>query len=417
VDASPAGFMGHTFGGVIPLRGCTPGVVGPGFVKMLDMGERVVRLGDPKVAIIHDYLNQLGGAERVVGVLHEMFPSAPIYTLLVDPDKLWPTLRRARIIPSYLQKIGFVRRHFRLFFWLYPFVIRAFDLSHYDIVISSSSAYAKGVKVPKKGGGPLHVCYCHTPMRFAWNFGAYMENQGGGPAARFLAGLLVPLLRYWDVRTAKGVDVFMSNSSVVRDRIRNCYGRESTVVYPPVEVGPNQDFSDGGLSQSQTGSYFLVVSRLVSYKAVDLAVRACSAAGWELIVIGTGPDQARLMEGAGSCVKFLGWQTDEVVEEYMRGCLALIFPGCEDFGLTPLEANLRGRPVVAFAAGGALDTIVSGVNGIFFDLQTPECLSDALCRVSRMHWEPQEIRRVAMKFGRDRFEKQVLGVIDVNRRS
>lgn len=370
-----------------------------------------------RVAIVHDYLNQLGGAERVVGVLHELFPEAPIYTLFVNRKKLWPSLHDATIVPSFLQRFPFVERHFKLFFWLYPFVIKNTKIRDYDVVLSSSSAYAKGVRLPKVSGTrPIHICYCHTPMRFAWDFQRYIANETKSRTLARAVRLLVPLLKWWDVRTSHGVDVFIANSSVVQERIRRYYNRESVVISPPVDlkevqVGQTEAHDDVVGRENVHGDYFLIVSRLVAYKALDLAVRACTNLHIPLVVIGEGPDRKRLESLAGDTVLFLGWQSDESVHYFMKMCKALIFPGEEDFGITPVEANSLGRPVVAYRAGGALDTVVDGVTGVFFQEPRVSSLMESIRRVDEVAWDTATIQESAQRFSRSRFEQQLSDIL------
>lgn len=365
-----------------------------------------------KIAIVHDYLNQKGGAERVVGVLHEMFPEAPIYTLLVERDQLWPTLTDAVILPSFIQDWGFLRKNFKLFFWLYPFVIRTLNVKGYDLVISSSSAYAKGIKLSTRGHRPYHISYCYTPMRFAWDFKNYIKYEKGSKWIKSIAGLLVPFLKMWDRHTSRGVDQFISISNVVEERIRISYGRQSIIVYPPVE-----DVNDNHLQLRFPKSpcdekYFLVVSRLVSYKRIDLAINACKEIGIRLLIIGRGQDSERLKSLGGSNITFLGWQSDEEVKRYMFHCQALIFPGVEDFGITPVEANLLGRPVVAFSAGGALDTIKEGVNGLFFREPTVDSLVVALRESLTYNWDTETVRNVGLSFSKDVFIERLRSIVE-----
>lgn len=359
-----------------------------------------------RIVLVHDYLNQRGGAERVVGVMHRIFPDAEIHTLFLDREKLWDSLEDANIVPSFLQRFPFVIKHFKLFFWIYPWVMKSIKIPECDVVLTSSSAYAKGIQLTTSDGKrPLHVCYCHNPMRFAWDFEGYMKNESKNGILVRVAKLLVPFLRRWDLKTSRDVDVFIANSSVVQERIRRIYGRFSEIIHPPVEVPSILPVLN------KPDDYFLVVSRLVSYKRIDLAVRACTRVNKRLIVIGTGPDRERLMEMAGPTVEFLGYQPDAVVRSYMQRCKALIFPGEEDFGITPVEANGLGRPVVAYRGGGALDTITDGLNGVFFDRATVQSLKEALTRVERLPWNSQEIRSMALRFETSRFEQKLLDVL------
>lgn len=361
-----------------------------------------------RIAIVHDYLNQLGGAEKVVAVLHEMYPEADIHTLFVDHNKLWPSLQNALICPSVLQYFPFIMNRFKLFFWLYPFVIMNKTIRGYDVVISSSSAYAKGIRVGNNGDGlkPIHICYCHTPMRFAWNYKEYIAKETNNKLLSKAARLLVPLMKAWDVHSSRNVDWFIANSSVVQERIRRCYHRESTIIHPPVEVRYLEN------SQGPTPKgFFLIVSRLVAYKRLDLAIEACNKLDLPLVVVGSGPDRERLLSLAGPTVQFVGFQPEEKLFEYMASCNALIFPGEEDFGITPLEVNSLGRPVVAYHGGGALDTIVEGVNGLFFHQPTVESLSQTLLRVDSIKWNSQEIQGIAKRFERQVFVERMSALV------
>jgi glycosyltransferase involved in cell wall biosynthesis len=351
-----------------------------------------------RVAIVHDYLNQMGGAERVVAVLHRMFPEAPIYTTIVDREKLVPELEQADIRTTWMQRIPGVLKRFKLFFWLYPFAVRSMKLDDYDLILSSSSAYAKGAKAAP---GATHICYCHTPMRFAWDFDTYMEGMRVPGLVKRIARLATAPLRSWDVAASSGVHHFIANSTVVRERIERHYSRSSSILYPPVDV---RRFS---VSRSTIGDYYLIVSRLVSYKKLDLAVEACTRLGKPLVVIGDGPDRARLEAMAGPTVKFKGRLPDWQVVDYMKRCKAFLFPGLEDFGITPLEVNACGRPVIAFRGGGALDTIKPGLNGMYFEQQTADSLADALGRFDGESWDPSAIRAHAESFGEERFVQQL----------
>lgn len=357
-----------------------------------------------RVAIVHDYLNQKGGAERVVGVLHRMFPSAPIFTTIADRQKLWSELQDARISTTWMQHIPNINRLFKLYFWLYPLAMRSIKLDNYDVIISSSSAYAKGVPIKRKKGSktPVHICYCHTPMRFAWDFHNYISDEKGPKALKLVARTMVPALKKWDLEVNQGVDQFIANSYTVKSRIEQTYGRDAIVVHPPVDT---RKFNRMELTSVDVPEqpFFLVVSRLVSYKRLDLAVQACTKLGKWLLVIGEGPDRTRLEAMAGPKVKFLGWQPENMSMRYMNKCQALIFPGKEDFGITPVEVNAAGRPVVAYRAGGALDTVVEGVSGLFFDKQDVDCLMEALKLVEQTVWHKEKIEALAERFSKERF--------------
>ncbi|WP_248927134.1 glycosyltransferase [Paenibacillus hamazuiensis] len=360
--------------------------------------------GELRVAIVHDYLNQMGGAERVVAVLHQMFPQAPIYTTIVDRERLMKELKDADIRTTWMQKIPGILKRFKLFFWLYPFAVQSMNLRGYDLIISSSSAYAKGAPV---GRDAIHICYCHTPMRFAWDFSTYMEGMKVPRLVKWIAQSMVLPLKLWDKAKSRGIHHLIANSSVVQKRIKDHYGLSSTVIFPPVGVSRFHV-----AERRNGGGYFLIVSRLVSYKRIDLAVEACTKANKQLVVIGDGPDRERLQKLAGPTVQFLGRLPDIQVVQYMKMCRALIFPGIEDFGITPLEANACGRPVIAFRGGGALDTIIPGLNGQFFAEQKAESLAEVIAQFDEANWDPVTIRRHAEKYDEARFIRELSAFIE-----
>lgn len=354
-----------------------------------------------KVALAHDYLVQAGGAERVVAALHRIFPEAPIFTTIADRSVTDTLLPGADIRTSWMQHLPGLRKHFRKYVLLYPSAVESLDLTGYDLIISSSSAFAKGVT---PGPGGFHICYCHTPMRFGWNAGNYAEREEWGPAVRWLLPPVTGRLRRWDQRTASRVDLYVANSSVVAERIERCYRRPARIIPPPVEV-------DRLAPSATRQDCYLVVSRLVAYKRIDLAVDAFSRLGRRLVVIGDGPARAALERRAGPSVEFLGRQPDTVVERYLAESLGLIFPGEEDFGIVPLEANAAGRPVVAYEAGGALDTVISGKTGVYFPEQTVESLMEAVARCDETRWDTTSIRQHAESFGEPVFRERILGLV------
>lgn len=354
-----------------------------------------------RVAIVHDYLNQTGGAERVVESFHRLWPDAPIFTSLADRDAMPRSLRDADIRVSWMQRVPGWRRHFRAYLPLYPFAIESFDLRGYDLIISSSSAWAKAVQAP---AGAVHVCYCHTPMRWVWDYDRYVEREGFGPITRGLLKPVIGWLRAWDVRTATRPTHLVVNSRVVQERVQRCWGRSSELLHPPVET---ERFSIG----SGAGRAHLVVARLAHYKRIDLAVAAFTKLGWPLDIIGDGPARASLEAMAGPTVRFLGRVDDAGVARAMRECQALIFPGIEDFGITPLEANASGRPVIAFGGGGALETVRDGTTGVLFAEQTPDALAAAVQRAAGITWNAAEIRRYAEQFSVASFEAAFRAIV------
>jgi glycosyltransferase involved in cell wall biosynthesis len=347
-----------------------------------------------KVAIVHDYFTQAGGAEKVAEELYRLFPNSSLLTTVAFRDCLPSLLKDVPVTTSWMQHLPGIERYYRLYFLFYPFAVGDLDLSAYDLVLSSSSGYAKGVRA---GRDAVHVCYCHTPMRWVWNFDGYSQRESFGVGQRALLPLLIRGLRFWDEEAARQPDHFVANSRVVADRIRNTYGRCAEVIHPPINI-------DRFHPSSSRGDYYLVLSRLVSYKRIDLAIRACSERGKKLVVVGEGPDRQSLEAIAGETVRFLGRASDEDVEYLASGCRALLFPGEEDFGMAPLEVAAAGRPTIAFRAGGALETIVDGVTGVFFNEQTAGDLGDAIDRFERMDWNSPRIRKHAEAFGMEIFQ-------------
>jgi len=321
-----------------------------------------------RIAIVHDYLNQFGGAERVVSALHEIWPDAPIYTSIYDRNKMPAVFQRMDIRTSFMQYFPFIFRWFKFYFLFYPLAFESFDLSEYDVILSSSSAFAKGIK---KRPDQLHLCYCHNPMRFVWRYDDYVKKESLPALVKGLLPLVLDPVKRWDLQGVAGVDQFIANSRTVAERIKQTYGRESVIINPPVESG---FFRPSTVSQD----YFLVVSRLNAYKRIDLVVEAFTQLDLPLKVIGSGPDLKRLKRLAGPSVEFLGRRSDDDLEKYLAECQALIFPGEEDFGIVPLEAMACGRPVIAYRAGGAQETVVDGETGIFFAEQTVAALVAAV---------------------------------------
>jgi glycosyltransferase involved in cell wall biosynthesis len=342
-----------------------------------------------KIAVVHDYFTQLGGAEKVVEELMRMLPGADLHSTVALPDRMPPGLAGVPVTTSWMQNLPGMRDYYRLYFLLYPLALPSLDLSAYDLVLSSSSGYAKGVRSNRDA---IHVCYCHTPMRWAWSFESYSAREQMGAAKRFLLPHLVRGLREWDVSASRQPDHFIANSQTVAARIDRAYGRLAEVIHPPINL-------ERFRPSPERGDYYIVLARLISYKRIDLAVRACTMLGRRLLVIGDGPDRERLMANAGPTVSFLGLLSDADVEYHAARCRALIFPGEEDFGMAPLEIAAAGRPTIAYRAGGAVETIIDGVTGIFFDRQEPEDLAAAIERFERIEWNTAALRRQAESFG------------------
>ncbi len=355
-----------------------------------------------KIAILHDYLNQYGGAERVLETLHELFPEAPVYTSIFDPAAMPAGYRRWDIRTSFMQRLPGVMRHHQLYLPLYPLAFEGFDLSGYDLVLSNSSAWCKGVLTSP---ATLHLCYCLTPMRWVWNYREYVQRERFGKPIRLALPFFMNWLRMWDRVSADGVDQFATISRTVAARVGKYYRRDSTVIYPPVETN---DFS---ISDTHD-DYFLVVSRLIPYKRIDIAVEAFNQLGLPLLIVGDGRDRASLQRKAGPNIHFLGRVPDDEVRHYFSRCRAFLFPGEEDFGITPVEAQACGRPVVAYAGGGALDTVIDGVTGKLFHPQTPEALADAVRSLDGCNFDPAAIRRNAERFDTACFKRALLQWVD-----
>jgi glycosyltransferase involved in cell wall biosynthesis len=367
----------------------------------------------PRIAIVHDWVVDLGGAERVLAALLEAFPTAGLFTLFFRQESVRRLdLPSGRVRASFLQGVPGLERYYRSLLPVFPAAVRSLDLSAYDVVVSSSHCVAKGVRLSP---GQLHLCYCHTPMRYAWHQeGDYLRLHGlGGGWRGRAARVLLARLRRWDAATAARVDLFLANSTATADRIRSFYGREAEVVHPPVDLAR---FAVRG----RKDDFFLFVSRLVPYKRADLAVRSFSRLGLPLVVVGDGPAMAECRRLAGPTVRFLGWQDDATVADLMARARALVFTADEDFGIVPVEAQAAGTPVIAYGRGGARDSVVpaDGANweaatGLFFPEQSPEHLEEAVRRF--VAWEgrfaPAVLRRNAERFDRARFVQAVRGVV------
>ena len=358
-----------------------------------------------KTALVHDYLAQAGGAERVVTAFHALFPEAPLYTSVYDPAATLADFTEMDIRTSFLQRWPFSMRQFhKLALPYYPAAFERFDFTGYDLVLSSSSSFAKGVITPPE---TCHVCYCHTPSRFVWRQQEYLDQSRSSRAASSLISAVVNNMRSWDVESAQRVDYFIANSYNVARRIRKFYRRDvAAVIYPPVETARFQPARAG-----EVGDHFLVVSRLIGYKRIDLAVEACTRLNLPLRVVGIGPDLPNLKRIAGPTIQFLGRLSDEQVKIELARCKALIFPGEEDFGITPVECMASGRPVVAYGAGGALETVLDEKTGVFFSEQSVASLAAALEKIACLAFETQALQAQAFRFDTSVFETRIMTLI------
>jgi glycosyltransferase involved in cell wall biosynthesis len=356
-----------------------------------------------KVAIVHDWLTGMRGGEKVLEVLCERFPDAELFTLLHIPGSVSKAIERHRIHTSSLQRLPGVRRYYRECLPLFPFLIEQFDLEPFDMVISSSHCVAKAALARP---GARHICYCHTPMRYAWDqFDAYFgPDRVGRIPSRIMRSAMARLAR-WDQSTSGRAHRYVTNSQYVAARIRRYYNRDATVVYPPVDT----DFFQP--DERPAEPFALVVSALVPYKRIDVAITACRLAGVPLKVVGGGPEQARLERLGQGSVLFLGRLSDaEVRGMYRRAAVALL-PGEEDFGIVPLEAQACGRPVVALARGGALETVRAGETGVLVADTSPEAFADGIRQAMRQPWDAAAIRRHAERFSRTRFGDEMQALV------
>ncbi len=308
-----------------------------------------------KTALVHDWMNQIGGAEDVLEALVGMFPQSPLYTSLYAPDRMPDAWRKWDIRTSFIDHLPLARRKQQLYFPLYPLAFEQFDFGDYDLVLSNKSGFCHGVIT---GARTVHICYCLTPTRYVWRYHQYAEREQLGRATRLLLTPFLTYLRMWDRMAADRVDHFIAISEEVRRRIGKIYGRDATIIYPPVDTGRFEP-------APSTDDYYLLVGRLVPYRRIDLLVEAFNKLGRPLLIAGAGRDEDRLKEMAGSNITFLGYVPDEQLPDLMARCQAFMFPGEEDFGIAPLQAMAAGRPVIAYAAGGALETVIPGTGCLF----------------------------------------------------
>jgi glycosyltransferase involved in cell wall biosynthesis len=344
-----------------------------------------------KVAIVHYWLVGMRGGEKVVEALCDMYPQADIFTHVYDPAAVSDKIRRHRIIPTFINSLPRAARMYKNYLPLMPLALEQLDLRGYDLIISSESGPAKGIVPPPEA---LHVCYCHTPMRYIWNM-YHDYRSSAGRVARLMMPPLTHYLRMWDVSSAARVDSFVANSATVARRIERYYGAKSVVIHPPVDTE--------AFAITAPSDFYLMAGELVAYKRPDLAVRAFNQMKRKLVVIGGGEMLEELRRLAGPTVKILGAQPFEVLKQHYAECLALIFPGEEDFGMVPVEAMASGRPVVAFGRGGATETVKQGVSGVFFSEQTVEAIVAAVDALARTPFVPETIAAHARQFGRDQF--------------
>ncbi len=352
------------------------------------------------LALVHDWLNQVGGAEDVLAEMHALYPQAPIYTSIYAPEKMPDSMRAWDIRPNWMNRLPGIHDHHQPYLPLYPLAFGHTDLSEYDVVLSNKSGFCHGVRVRPDA---RHIDYCLTPTRYVWMPQGYLQRESRGKAmvANLALKPLLVWLRRWDYQAAQRVTHFVAISREVQQRIRRYYHRESVIIYPPVDV---HRFRPNGRPPEP---FFLVLSRLIPYKRIDLAIRACNLVGCKLIVAGDGRDREALEAIAGPTIEFRGRVSNEEAEDLMARCQAFLFPGLEDFGITPLQAQAAGRPVIAYAAGGALDTVIPGVTGEFFHEQTPEALAHLLTHFDSTRYDPAACRAHAEGFSAERFRREL----------
>jgi glycosyltransferase involved in cell wall biosynthesis len=356
-----------------------------------------------RVALVHDALDTFGGGERVLHQLHRLYPEAPIFTSVFSPASLPPEFRGLDVRTSFLQSLPkFGRRGYRPYLPLYPLAFESFDFSNFDLVISNSGAWGKAVITQP---GTTHIDYCLTPMRWAWRTDDYLRGEGLAGASELALRVFIGYLRAWDVAASLRVDHFVAISGTISARIRRYYSRDSTVIFPPIEerwYQPLQESED----------FYLLVSRLVPYKRIDVAIRAFQMLNRSLVVVGAGRAGKILTDRAPSNVHFLGAVSDATLADLYRRCKAVVCPAVDDFGLVQVEAQAAGKPVVALAEGGSLETVVDGTTGVFFTEQTPDSLTDAVCRLDSIRLDRVAIQAHARKFDAASFARAFTTFVD-----
>jgi glycosyltransferase involved in cell wall biosynthesis len=349
------------------------------------------------LALVHDWLNQRGGAEDVLEVLAGMYPDSPIYTSIYAPESMPAAYRTWDIRTLWIDRLPAIHTHHQPYLPAYPLAWGGLDLSAYNVVLSNKSGFCHGFR---HGPKTLHICYCLAPTRYVWGLDAYVQREGIGRIGALALKPVIAALKKWDYAAAQRVHAFIAISTEIQARIRQYYGRDSVIIYPPVDTArftPQDSYDD----------YYLVVSRLIPYKRIDLAVQACTRLGLPLKVGGRGRDLDRLRAMAGPTVEFLGYVPDEALPGLMARCRAFIFPGLEDFGITPVQAQAAGRPVIAYGGGGALDTVIPGKTGALFSEMTVDSLSSALAAFDAEAYDPAVLRAHAMTFDTAVFTRQL----------
>lgn len=368
-----------------------------------------------RVALVHDWLNQLGGAEDVLQALIALFPGAPIYTSMFWRAKMPAAFHACEIHTTWMDHLPGIYRHHPVYIALYPLAFSRMDLSRYDVVVSNKSGFCHGVRT----GAACHICYCLTPTRYVWDFEGYTARESVAPALKAALRPLIGILRRWDYQAAQRVTHFVAISEEVRRRIRRFYRRDATVIYPPVDTlrfravhRTANGRPDTPLANALPRGYYLIVSRLIPYRRIDLAIEAFNKLRLPLVIAGEGRDRSRLEALAGPTITFLGRVPNEVLPQLMANCRAYVLPGEEDFGIAPVQAQAAGRPVIAYAGGGALETVIAGKTGTFFREPSPQALADAVADFDPDAIDPEQCRLNAARFSRQVFEEKFRRFLD-----
>lgn len=360
-----------------------------------------------RIALVHDYLVQYGGAERVLECLSEVFPYAPIYTIVYNESAMHGVFKDKKIYTSYLQKIPFAKRWHRIFPFLMPLAIEQFDFSAYDIVISDSSSYAKGIIT---NPNTLHICYMHTPMRYAWDdCQKYTKDFYFPKIIKKIVPIAMNYIRLWDKISADRVDIFIANSNFVSKRIKKYYRKDSIVINPPVDV---EKFYLESNIKKDNEKYYLMVGRLIAYKRHDIAIKAFNKLNLPLKIIGRGPELKRLQKIANSNIEFLGRVEDDGLKKYYNLCEAVIFPQEEDFGIVAIEALSFGKPLIAYRGGDIPEHMEEDKMGIFFDNQDEDDIVKAVEKFKKISFDAEYIRSKVLKFDRKIFKKKIKDFVD-----
>lgn len=354
-----------------------------------------------KIAIIHDWINGWRGGEKCLEMFLDLYPNADVYTLFYQPEKINHRLKNFHIISSVLNKIKLFQNKYRYLLPLYPWAIQKFKLDQYDLILSSSHCVAKSILKPKKS---IHICYCYTPMRYLWGF--HDEYFGKySKISRIMIKCVFLYLKRFDLKTNENVNQFIAISNYIQKRIENIYHKQSEVIYPPV------DTVYFNLNLSEKSDYYLVVSALVPYKKIDMVVDTFNKNKKKLIIVGSGPEYENLRNISYSNIKYLGWVDDERLRSLYQKAKGLIFPTIEDFGIVPLEAQACGTPVIAYAEGGALETVIHMKTGLFFENQDEICLNQAIDKFEKIEWDYNSCRENALKYSKDKFKKNIHNII------